>query len=259
MPIYNINSGPRGFLQAEPGSLLWTMRPIGEATGLSRGIVFAFDGKNGIRSTIPMKQPTQVGTPLIVPSVNGPALSLDGSSYLDFGIGLNLLPSSAMPFTFSFWEQVGASPNTYCGVFTFRAVGATNPWGFFRTKAGGGSTWEPMYFGSYISGAQFSASSNTNVLVAGERHRWLVVCREGASSSHGLENDIWMDGVQYPTTSSGNVGSRTTDLNYIGYEPVDSPGTYKGLLSDIVLWNRTLSVSEIKDYFASPMSVWDRI
>jgi len=222
-------------------------RPTNSAGTLNNGLVgyWTFDGKDTpwtsatAATTNDLSGNNNTGTltnmnqrSSVVPGVAGQGLKFDGvDDYVAVGSSASFVPTT---WTISAWVYLNAtSPNVY-GVF---AVSDATAWSrYFRIN-------NSVVEGGYYTGTGENKATG-GTLTAG---RWYFL----VYTFNGTNSYIYTDGVAgSPTAVTGSVSTtaRPTTIGG-GWAGVATEWPIKGRIDDVRIYNRALSVSEIKQLY----------
>ena len=175
---------------------------------------------------------TFVGNPQWVPGKVGGALEFDGDDYLDCGNGPSLEIRDQI--TIAFWFQVQAFQNTWEAFFSkgdsaYRVSrgdgnGDGTHLGISGTGAGGGNGW----------------FNGPTIITGGDWHHF-------AGTYDGTEGRIYIDGIlDASSPASGQINIEPENL-WIGNNSQNTNRQLHGLMDDVRLYTRALTVEEIRE------------
>lgn len=171
---------------------------------------------------------TLISSPVRIPGVSGGrALQFSSGSYVrvpahqDFNF-------SESPYTISMWVRLAASQTAWAGVISKGSLSTTG-WTMSRNNATGDVR---MYHNN-----SFATHAGLFAAITGSAWRHLVMTYDGVTSRSYLDKILYASGtVPAPLAAAGPLqigGSR-------------APTTINGDLDDVRVYNRVLSLAEIK-------------
>lgn len=227
--------------------------PTGTDTGLKG--YWSFNGKDMSGTTAYDRSGagntgTLTNGPAITEGKIGQGLSFDGSSnqYVAMGTGTSL--ANISPMTMSVWQKVdsaGGSSQITAGKVTIGGVtcfSLTTLWG----SPSGRIQFTVDYDGTNLVRVSGSGAAISNTW------QHVAVTWDGSTSASNVH--IYVDGTEvssYLTTTDG-TGSRVDDSATsftVGGTVVTGGGDMKGSLDEMRMYNRVLSVAEIKSLYNS--------
>jgi hypothetical protein len=185
---------------------------------------------------------TLVNAPTFVGSRFGGALDFDGlTNYVRSTPDL----SSLADMTVSAWVQVpSGTPGTYGDIVSTQNTAASN--GILAHVSGAHAQWK---FFAYYSGGTISLVS-PKTWQDGTPHLFVGVLR-------GTTAELYLDGALAASGSSSGAVSFSSAVVHIGARAsLHSAAFFSDQISDVRLWNRALSASEVADLYSDPWALY---
>ena len=190
---------------------------------------------------------TLTNGPTKAAGIAGQALSFDGTDdYVTAGDSASLSPTSAL--SVSFWVKVTGTVTGDLRGLVIKSVSGQRSWALLTTTTGGIRFY--VADNNSDGGSNYGNSSGQTIV----QNRWAHVTAvfDGSGGSNAERAKVYVDGIQQTMTFTGTIAGSLVDstaaveIGRSTYTGTNLPG----LLDEVRLYNRALSVGEINSLYA---------
>ena len=178
-------------------------------------------------------------------SANKGSLSFDGANdYINMGSSYFI--STSIPFTVSCWMSNNPRTQTtsnFHRILTLRSSG-TSTLGIAYVNPGNGSEYD----GIYLTNATGWVRAKTSYHPTPNVFAMLTVTYNGLGSTNTSNFKIYWSTLELNLTTVSQFPGTSADNNYIGVRE-DNVQVFKGNISQVSIYNKVLSASEISQNF----------